>query len=214
MMQHKINTYNIGVIVSEKLQPINVIFNFTNKRFVFTNKRFVGIDVKKQFYHQIWFIYYLLYEFYLKTNLVILHNDIKIDNFMLREINSPYDYYNYKGLKNIDIIPYIIIDKKKYVLTLIDFGEAFIFNSTDINSIIQNKIVNNVVTLFKYNLTPDGNSIDEQKLKDIYLSLDNFIKNIAMVDIQNAIYYNDVNKEIFSDKELNDILYDLTTKFN
>lgn len=207
MKQHKINLYDIGIIVSEKLQPINVIFDFTNKHFV-------GIDVEKQFYHQIWFIYYLLYEFYLKINIVILHNDIKIDNFMLREINSPSNNYNYKGLKNIDIIPYIIIGKKKYVLTLIDFGEAFIFNSTDINSITQNKIFNNVVSLYKYDLTSDGNSIDEQKLKGIYFSLDNFIKNIAMVDIQSAIYYDAANKQIFSDPELKRILDDLTTKFN
>ena len=208
MMQRKIENTDVGIIVSEKLEPMSLIFDFINHKFK-------DDTYKQSFYSQLWFIYYMIYEYYKKTKVVILHNDIKLDNFMLREIIDSKVNYNYKGLKDISI-PYIIINNKKYVLSLIDFGESFIFDSSDINAFNTNNksyITNNIVTLFKYNLTADGETIDESSLLDIYKSLKTFLNSIYEADGQNAGFYNEDNKQIFTDVIQKKIFIDLTRKF-
>ena len=201
MMQRKIETTDIGIIVSEKLEPISLIFDFTNSKF--------KID-PIQFYSQLWYIYYMIYEYYKKTKIIILHNDIKIDNFMLREIID--NKLNYKKTT----IPYITIGSKRYILTLIDFGEAFIFNSTDIESFNQNfqdKISENIITLYKYELTDDGTTINKLTLSAIYNNLESFINKIAKQDILTASYFDNNNKKIFTDPQIEKIFTELTTKF-
>ncbi len=209
MTQHKIDKIEIGIIVSQKLYPINLLFDFVNHKFT-------NINFEKPFYSQLWFIYYMLYEFYQKTKIIILHNDIKIDNFMLREIsdlNVNYVYNN--GLKNIDI-PYIIINNKKYILTIIDFGESYMFDSSNIDDYNRNnklKIMENIIALFKYELTQDGDTIDKSSVNYTYSSFKKFMAKICETDMLNASAFDENNNNIFSNSNRNKIFNTLTATY-
>lgn len=119
---------NKGIIVSEKLEPINILFKKVGDKYE------INLDSgeRGKIISQFVILFFILFKFYETTKNIIIHNDIKVDNLMLREVEDAKDSYNYiyNTTTNNNInIPYIKKDDKKYLLVLIDYGESYTYDA-------------------------------------------------------------------------------------
>ena len=128
MFQHNINLdgdkRERGIIVSERLLPIYIIFNSATANFMSDDT-----NLHEAFYKQLYFLFYSILDFFNKTGNILIPNDTKIDNILLKKINTDLNYIPFT-LANGSIIniPLIISGSDKYHLVFNDFGESYTFN--------------------------------------------------------------------------------------
>lgn len=164
---------DIGIIITDTLGHIYEFFKessrdgegnktYNNFKDNFSNENRIA------FYKQFYFILYSIYDLYKKNGSILLHNDIKMDNFLIKEIKDDGNIEIIMKLFNgIELhIPYIVYNNKKYILILNDYGNSYTYNSeTLIESFPPNQDdFNQLKFKFLSNIVP--NNIFYERIKE------------------------------------------------
>lgn len=120
-----------AVIVMEKLTPIDPLLELLNKK--------ADDELINTLYLHMLVIYTSLINYYFLSDKLVIHNDFKFDNFMLRQINDSNDNYDISLIGENLTIPYLVFKGIKYKLVLIDYGLSY-----------EKNIIANSVIKFKY----------------------------------------------------------------
>jgi len=192
-----IKEQDIGIIITDKLSPIYDFFQETrngenNKTYKNFKDNFL-IENRIAFYKQFYFILYSIYDLYRRNGSILLHNDIKMDNFLIKEI---------KGDINMDIImtlhngtklniPYIVYNDKKYILILNDYGNSYTYNSQTLTESFPSNNMNSILKIkfLGYNVS---NKLFKEDIKEK-------INNMDYIDIEitNMLGADDIDKFIY-----------------
>jgi hypothetical protein len=198
MFQHNINLdgdkKERGIIVSERLLPIYIIFNSATSNFMSADT-----NLHEAFYKQFYFLFYSILDFYQKTGNILIPNDTKIDNILLKKIATPLDYIPFTLANGSTInIPLIISGTDKYHLVFNDFGESYTFN----NQTKQENYDKNSTFNFKYfDFRDDG---DVNAVKAIVRSLSfieqdfSYLKMASATPIDKLVASDSKRERIFS----------------
>ena len=161
-----------GIVISEKLYPINILFA-SDSAFKISPSEVLNLE------KQICFILFSLYDFYLKTGKLIIHNDFKVDNLLLRKIEDPSSTYKYTASNGRIIeVPYINVEGNKYLVVLNDYGESYTFdgaiNSSRPGNILNWKYIGDGITFNNINVS--------SKLFNNYY---NYLQKVAKLELAN-----------------------------
>ncbi len=188
-----------GITISESLESVSKKLLNNDNTLKIDNIQFTN------FCKQIIMIYLTIYNIYYRTGNIILHNDFKIDNLLLREIKNPGDgmyKYIYDVNKNFFMIPLIDIEGKKYLVVLNDFGESYTYNYETKKETIKNEAKNKLLrhevsqaAVINLDLLDDNKRLD--KIKEMHTSIQRFFRLIFAPDLFNLSQSNDLDKMFF-----------------
>lgn len=200
----EVDEKNIGIIITDKLSPIYDFFQETrngenNKTYKNFKDNF-SIENRIAFYKQFYFILYSIYDLYRRTGSILLHNDIKMDNFLIKEIKDDDNIeIIIKLFNDIELrIPYIVYNDKKYILILNDYGNSYTYNSQTLTESFPSNDVDSILVLkFKFLET---DSVSNKLFKNAIIEK---ITNLSYIDIEMRYmeFFSDIDKFIFTDSK-------------
>jgi len=154
------DTRERGIFVSERLYPLFEFFDQTNNF-----KADFGQNNINAFYKQMYFLLYSLVDYFDKTGNVFVHNDFKLDNILLRKMETPNDNYSYiLSNGNTLNIPLINYNGNKWLLVLNDFGESYSYNNLTTLENVKEDI--KIIVGFKF-LDNEGLDINPNLMKNL-----------------------------------------------
>jgi len=154
------NTTERGIFVSERLYPIFELFD--NNEF----KADLGQNNIEAFYKQMFFLLFSLKDYFDRTRNVLVHNDFKLDNILLRKMNTPENTYLYTLANGSNInIPLINYNGNKWLLVLNDFGESYSYNNAARSENVKEDL--KIIVGFKF-LQDEGFNINPQMMQNYF----------------------------------------------
>ena len=201
--QHHSVGKTFGVIISDRLSPIYGFFQeFRNNETNITNINFrndFSGENREAFYIQFYFILYSIYDLYRKTSNILLHNDVKMDNFLIKEIIGNDNTHVKMTLFNNSIvyIPFIVYNDRKYILILHDYGNSYTYNSQSKIESFPSADGDESHTTLKVKFLENTNVSNDQFKIDII----DTIMNLSYIDkeILNMQLMDDIDKFIYAD---------------